>query len=263
MEDTQTLLRRVEGDVVHVTLNRPHARNAMTFAMVDELIDTLDASAGARALVLRGAGGHFCAGGDLREMAEARTRPVEDQDPLALANRRFGALLEAYEASHVPILAVCEGAVMGGGFGLACIADVTIAVQGARFRLPETSLGLTPAQVAPFIVRRIGWTQARRLLVTGRTVDASRAVALGLAHMDASDVATAELALADELRALRRCAPGATAATKRLMQQVGTMPMPALLDRAAEEFARAARGEEAAAGLQAFLQKSDPPWNVK
>ena len=172
LPECQTLLLRREGWRLHVTLNRPAARNAMSFAMVGELIDLFTAIADdrtLRAVILRGAAGNFCAGGDIKDMATARSaEPGPDgKDPLAAGNRTFGAMLTQIEAAPQAVVAVLEGAVMGGGFGLCCVSDVAIAHVDAKFRLPETGLGVPPAQIAPFIVRRVGLTQARRLAVTG------------------------------------------------------------------------------------------------
>lgn len=263
---TEQIQLALEAGVLWLTLHRPKRRNAMSFQMVDELTAALDAVREhvdtVRAVVIRGAGGHFCAGGDIEDMAAARSAdPGPDgRDPIAVANRRFGTALQAVEATPQPVIAVCEGAVMGGGFGLACVADITLAVEGARFRLPETGLGITPAQVMPFIVRRVGLTQARRLAVTGQTMGAEDAVRVGLAHSHHPSAEAAGEALAETLLQIRRCAPRATAATKALALRVGTVPLDTLLDEAAEGFAVHTRSEEAVAGMMAFFSKSTPPW---
>ena len=172
LPECQTLQLRRDGWRLHVTLSRPESRNAMSFAMVRELIAVFAAIADdreTRAVILRGAGGNFCAGGDIKDMAGARgAEPGPDgKDPLAVTNRIFGAMLAQIEQAPQAVIAVLEGAVMGGGFGLCCVSDVAIASDDAKFRLPETSLGVPPAQIAPFIVRRVGLTHARRLAVTG------------------------------------------------------------------------------------------------
>ena len=267
LPECQTLLLRREGWRLHVTLNRPAARNAMSFAMVGELIDLFTAIADdrtLRAVILRGAAGNFCAGGDIKDMAAARSaEPGPDgKDPLAASNRLFGAMLARVEAAPQAVIAVLEGAVMGGGFGLCCVSDVAIADADAKFRLPETGLGIPPAQIAPFIVRRVGVTQARRLAVTGGSLDAAQALALGLVHHVSSGTGL-EDQLAQVLAEVARCAPEAVAVTKRLVfaaagahgDQLG-----AVLDAAAEDFARAARGPESLEGMTAFIQKRRPNW---
>ena len=165
----ETLLLEQAGGVLHVTLNRPDARNAMSLAMVGELRSVLAAvrqGSDVRALVLRGADGHFCAGGDIRTWPRRAAA-----DAYRELNRAFGSLLEEAQAAPQVVIAVLEGAVLGGGFGLACISDIAIAHQGAQFGLPETGLGILPAQIAPFVVKRIGLTQARRLALTAARFD--------------------------------------------------------------------------------------------
>jgi isohexenylglutaconyl-CoA hydratase len=259
------------GAVLYVTLNRPDSRNAMSLAMVSELRQVLaqaEASAGqvsaVRVVVLRGAGGHFCAGADLKDMAAARMRamakPVGDaSDPIAQVNAEFGQLCVAYAQTPLAVVALLEGTVMGGGLGLACVADVAIASDTANFRLPETSLGVVPAQIAPFLVERLGYSQAKRLAVTGGRIDAATALRLGLVH---SAVATAELqsALDQVLSDILACAPGALAATKSLMERSRLQAPQDLVADAAALFSRAAQGSEALEGMTAFLQKRKPQW---
>lgn len=267
LPECQTLLLRREGWRLHVTLNRPSARNAMSFAMVGELVDLFTAIAedrSLRAVILRGAAGNFCAGGDIKDMAAARNaEPGPDgKDPLAASNRMFGAMLTLVEAAPQAVIAVLEGAVMGGGFGLCCVSDVAIADEETKFRLPETGLGVPPAQIAPFIVRRVGLTQARRLAVTGGSLDAAQALALGLVHHVSSGTGL-EDQLNKVLADLARCAPEAVAVTKRLVLTAAGAhgdELEALLDDAAEEFARAARGPDSLEGMTAFIQKRRPKW---
>jgi isohexenylglutaconyl-CoA hydratase len=214
-----------------------------------------------RAVVLRGAGGHFCAGGDITDMVAARSDPAPDG--IATFNRMFGALLQAVEACPAAVIAVCEGAVMGGGFGLACAADITLAVEGARFRLPETGLGISPAQIAPFLVRRLGLSQARRLAVTGRTADASEAVRLGLAHARVEGVAAVDGWLEATLRDVLRCEPHAVAETKRVMLQAVHGDLDTVLWDAARGFQQLVEGPHAEQGFTAFLSRQPAPWVVE
>jgi isohexenylglutaconyl-CoA hydratase len=267
LPDCQTLLLRRDGWRLRVTLNRPEARNAMSFAMVRELTDVFAAVAddrSLRAVILRGSAGNFCAGGDIKDMAGARNaEPGPDgKDPLAAGNRSFGTMLERIEAAPQAVVAIIEGAAMGGGFGLCCVSDVAIASEDARFRLPETGLGVPPAQIAPFIVRRLGLTQARRLAVTGGSLDANQALALGLGH-HVSPGTGLEGQLERVLTDIGRCAPGAVATTKRLVLAAAGAHGDALSqlhDSAADDFAAAARGPESVEGMTAFLQKRSPQW---
>lgn len=261
-----TLLLQRQGPHLHVTLNRPEARNALSAEMVDELDAVMDAVAGergVRSLVLRGAGGTFCAGGDIREFRsayQASARPAEGPDPIAVNNRRFGHFMTRFNSLPQVVVAVIEGAAFGGGFGLACGTDVAICLGDTRFAISETGLGLLPAQIAPFVVQRIGLTQARRLALTGARVDGEEAARLGLVHYACADAGALEARLAAVLRDIGRCGPAANAATKGLLLDSLTLPLGTVLDQAAEAFAQAMRGEEAREGVAAFLGRRPPAW---
>ena len=242
----------------------------MTLKMVAELRQVLaDAEAtrgtpdAVRVVVLRGAGGHFCAGADLKDMAAARMRAMQATagapDPIAEVNASFGELCVAYARTPLAVVAVLEGTVMGGGFGLACVADVAIASETASFRLPETSLGVVPAQIAPFLVERLGYSQAKRLAVTGGRLDAAAALRLGLVHA-VVDTAELQAALDTVLADILACAPGALAATKALMAQARLRAPQDLVQSAAAIFSQAAQGPEGLEGMTAFIQKRKPQW---
>lgn len=269
LPETPNLALRREGSILHLTLNRPHVRNAMSFAMIEEITSVFDAIADTheiRIVVLRGAGGNFCAGGDIKDMASARMVSVSPEqiggpdDPLVIGNRKFGTMLSVIEAAPQAVVAVLEGTVMGGGFGLACVADVSLARSDAQFRLPETSLGLPPAQIAAFIVRRVGLTQARRFAVTGGKLDGNSAREVGIVHEVYADDESLETGLAHTLAQIRRCAPGAVAVTKDLVISSLSENLEVLLDRAARDFAVAIRGPEGQEGTMAFIEKRDPKW---
>lgn len=258
------------GPVLEITLNRPDVRNAMSLAMVEELRQalaqaeaTIGSSKATRVVVLRGAGGHFCAGGDLKDMAAARLRAAQGEadgaDPIAEVNAAFGRMCAAYAASPLAVVTVLEGTVMGGGFGLACVADVVLATETASFRLPETALGVVPAQIAPFLVERLGYSQAKRLAVTGGRLGAAEALAIGLVHQQV-DTSAVDAALRAVLADILACAPGALAATKALMAKARWSTPAALVDEAAAVFSRAAQGPEGQEGTSAFLQKRQPTW---
>jgi isohexenylglutaconyl-CoA hydratase len=245
-----------------ITLNRPESRNAMSLQMVRELRTVLteaQASADARVLVLRGAGGHFCAGGDIRDMAAARAREREVPGALAEVNAAFGELCVAFASTGLAVVAVVEGTVMGGGFGLACVADVVLAAPSATFRLPETSLGVVPAQIAPFLVERLGYAEAKRLAVTGARLDGRAALALRLVH-ELHEPAELDGGLSRVLSDILHCAPGALAATKALLAKARFDAPASLVTHAASVFARAALGSEGSEGTTAFMQKRKPSW---
>lgn len=269
LPDCTALALERRGSVLHVTLNRPDTRNAMDGAMVAELLAVTQAVRGDRSLrtlVLRGAGGTFCAGGDIKGFKANMQASVPEPgaaDPVVRQNRAFGDFLIALNELPQTVVMVVEGAAFGGGLGLVCVSDIAIAARDTRFALSETGLGLPPAQIAPFVVQRIGLTQARRLMMSGARFDGAQACELGLVHEVAADAAALEVALARVLDQIGRCAPAANAATKEILFAAQRDPLPEVLDMAALHFAACMRGAEGREGVAAFLEKRPASWVEK
>lgn len=267
LPDTETLLLTQDAHVLQITLNRPKARNAMSLKMVQELMATFESvkdDESVRAIVLRGAEGHFCAGGDIKDMANARMaagqKAETGEDPYYALNREFGRMITYANSIPQVLIVVTEGAVLGGGFGLACISDVALSAADAQFGLPETGLGIPPAQIAPFVVKRIGLTAARRLALLGARFNGDEAAALGIVHESHASNEALEQALETVLNQVKRCAPGANRITKDLILRVDQEPLESLLDSAAESFSQAVQGQEGQEGTMAFIQKRLPKW---
>lgn len=275
-----TLLLKLDGGVLHLTLNRPEQRNALNGAMVADLNAVFDAVAAApvgevRALVLRGAGGHFCAGADLKEMmanavpkmgtqsisaGKSDSVPNFESDPIFAFNRSFGTMLRKVGALPCVVVAVCEGAVLAGGFGFACVSDIALSHVDAKFGVPETTRGLPPAQIAPFIVERIGLTQTRRLALTGAMFNGERALDLGIVHELWKDESELQAKLGETLGQVLGCAPLANAMTKEIVVNAARRDLDEVLDDAARKFSSCVRGAEAPEGIAAFMQKRKPKW---
>jgi isohexenylglutaconyl-CoA hydratase len=261
----ETLIVTREGPVLRVTMNRPEARNALSPTMVRELTDVFRQAredAEVRALVLTGAGGTFCAGGDLKGMESRNAAGGGGPEATAASNRRFGALLELADALPKAVIVLIEGAAMGGGVGLVAIADWAIAERNAQIGTPEVTVGLVPAQIAPFLAARIGYTQARRMANFGLRLGAEEALRVGLVHELAEG---REELLAKGVAAVNqvlRCAPEAVAGTKQLVRASLREPLGPTLDAASHLFAAALAGE-AREGIRAFVEKRKPAWAKK
>ena len=257
-----------DGAVLRLWFNRPEARNALSAEMVGEIQATLDAvrdDRGVRVIVLRGAGGTFCAGGDIKNM-QATGAPLAAGavDETRASNRRYGAMLQALDEAPQATIAVVEGWAMGGGIGFASTADITIALVSAQFAMTEVTLGIVPAAISPFVVRRIGLTNARRFAVSGARLDGRAAQAAGFVHEVAEDAAALEALLTAQINQILKCAPGAVAETKRLMlRAAAALPMADLLDYAAGSFAAAVRSTEGREGTAAFVEKRKPAWSER
>ncbi|HBO15803.1 MAG TPA: enoyl-CoA hydratase [Porticoccaceae bacterium] len=258
---TETLVLDREASVLRIWFNRPEARNALSTEMIQELSETLSAvqhDRSIRAIVVRGKGGVFCAGADIKEFKSEMQQA--DAAEVARSNRVFGHLMTQLNEQPQVVIMLVEGAAIGGGLGLACVADVTLVTSDARFRLSETSLGIPPAQIAPFVTERVGLTHARRLMLTGARFQGDEACLLGVAHAVASDADDLEAQCATILRHISACAPGANAVTKAIVFETLRKPRAEALDFAAAGFAECMLGVEGIEGVAAFVEKRKPFW---
>lgn len=262
--DDSIQLDASEG-ILFLTLNRPESRNAMSLAMVkaiQQVFTAIQDDLAIRAVVIRGKEGHFCAGGDIKDMAQLRSEAmnVGSNEPYVNFNRQFGAMIELVDQAPQTVVVILEGAVLGGGFGLACVSDVAISRADAKFGLPETGLGVIPAQIAPFVVKRIGLTQARRLALLGNRFEGDDALKMGVVHEVVENDEALQQTLNHVLLQIRRTAPNASRVTKALLHRTLSEPLKPLLDDAAQLFANAVSSEEGMEGTMAFVQKRNPNW---
>lgn len=259
LNDFETLDVRLTPPFAYVTLNRPDVKNAMNAQMVLDLIaafEGLREKPEVRAVVLAGAGGTFCAGGDIKEMAASFQNG--DVDAMANAAKLDDLLRLVTEAPQV-VIAKVEGAAMGGGFGLVCAADIAYASTDAKMGLPEVRLGIVPALISPYVIERVGLTRARELILTGRRFSGEQAQAYGVVHEAylPNDLQGHIDLLLDELR---QCSPNALAACKRLISSVKDKAPGETVEYRANLLTEMRRSEEGMEGMMAFAQKRKPIW---
>ena len=249
-----------KGSLLTLTMDGGETRNTLSEEMVAALADALSRAAKDRtlqALVLRGANGSFCGGADLKGLGQGG----EIDFAAAAALSRSGADLFAQLATlPLAVVAVVEGPAFAGGLGLACCTDFVLCGPGARFALSETAVGLVPAQIAPYVVARLGLPVARRLCLSAVAISAEQAQAIGLADQIYVTNDELEAGLGALLKAIRRCAPGANAATKALLMSLGSALRCDYVSHAADIFAAAVTGPEGREGIAAFLAKRKPGW---
>ncbi len=245
--------------IATLTLNRPDKHNAMSGQMIAELSRVAGQIAGddsIRAVILAGNGKSFCAGGDLNWMREqisaSRNQRITEARKLAMA-------LQALNQLPKPLIGRIHGNAFGGGIGLACICDITIASTNARFGLTETKLGLMPATIGPYVLSRMGAGAARSVFMSSRPFDGQMAKTLGIVHVlvepDALDARVAA-----EAEAYLSCAPGAVAASKSLAMALGGEISQQTIDATITKLADRWESEEAQDGISAFFDKSPAPW---
>lgn len=248
--------------VATVTLARPEKHNAMNAAMIAELTEaarTLAEDSNVRVVILTGEGPSFCAGGDLGWMRAQieQDRVGKMQEAGALAR-----MLGLWNALPKPVIGQVHGAAYGGGIGLIAVCDIVIAEENTRFALTETRLGLIPATIGPFVVRRMGEAFARQVFFTARPFDPAFLIRAGLVARACSADGISE-AVEEEVAAALNCAPGAVSAAKTLCRDLaGTDPMQAA-DLTANALADRWETAETQEGITAFFNKETPSWRQK
>jgi isohexenylglutaconyl-CoA hydratase len=273
LPDTETLALEFESGWLRIWLDRPQTRNALSGEMVAELTAVLNAvreDRSVRGITLRGRGGVFCAGGDLKSFGSMLSgsepaRPDGEPDParieeVARFSRGAGELFGMLDTVPQVLLVLVEGAAMAGGLGVTCTADVVAVTRDAKFALTETTLGIAPAQIAPFVVNRIGLPAARRLMLTAARFDGTEAGRIGLADHVVDDAAALDAVEAKVREQVLRCAPAANAVTKELIMATRTANREQMLDLAGRGFARCLLSAEGREGITAFLEKRKPAW---
>ncbi len=252
------LLLRDEGPVRWLTLNRPDRRNALGPDLIEALAAALEEAreAPVRCLALTGAGRHFSAGADLAALQAMSTAGHEAN---LADSRRLAALFSDIASHPLPLVAVVNGAALGGGAGLVAACDFAIAAEEAELGFTEVRIGFLPAIVLNFLLRTVGGRAARDLCLTGRRVPASEALSLGLlgAVVPAAELPALVARLGDELA---QASPAAVARTKQLFLELEALPLAEGLEAAVDANARARATPDCREGVAAFLEKRRPRW---
>jgi len=254
-----TVTRQVRSGIGWLTLDRPEVRNALSSELMESIGEGLDAFAAdveVRAIVIAGAGPAFCAGADLRSMRSSRDA---SDDANRSDARRMGGLFHRVASTRKPVLARVHGPAIGGGVGLMAACDIVVAAESTRFQFSEVRLGIVPAVISPFCIRRLGAVVAKRLFLTGEPIDARAALGYGLVDIVAADASLDE-ALAKVLGDLGKAGPEALVAAKRLVDTVTQLGGEAALEYTADLIARLRVSDEAVEGMTAFLEKRPAAW---
>ncbi|MEE9388954.1 MAG: crotonase/enoyl-CoA hydratase family protein [Paracoccaceae bacterium] len=259
MLETITISTDMRG-VATLTLNRPEKHNAMSGDMIADLADAaaqLGSDPSVRVVVLTGAGTSFCAGGDLNWM---RAQMEADDATRAAGARKLADMLMALNTLPKPLIGRINGNAFGGGVGLACICDVAIATNTAKFGLTETRLGLIPATIGPYVVARMGEANARRVFMSSRVFDASEAQTLGIIAR-AVPAGGLDAATEAEVIPYLSCSPEAVAAAKALTRRLGPPIDAATTEATIDALISRWKSPDAAEGIAAFFDKSSPSWS--
>jgi len=254
-----SILTERDGPVLRLTLNRPEVRNAFD----EDLIAALTAAAAEaaedrtlRAVVLAGSGKTFCAGADIGWMSKAvaytQRENLRDAEDVA-------RMLERLDTLPLPLIARVHGAALGGGVGLAAVCDIVIAAEDTVFALSEVKLGILPAVVAPYVLRKIGVSAARELFLTGARFTAARAMAVGLVH-EVVPAGELDAAVTRRLAEVVGAGPKAVGLAKALIREIAGANPRDVIGLTTNTLASQRVSDEGQEGLRAFLEKRKPDW---
>ncbi|MDQ2904858.1 MAG: enoyl-CoA hydratase-related protein [Ktedonobacteraceae bacterium] len=254
-----TVERGSQDRVATVTMRRAEARNAMNTRLVQDLqaaFSELSSDEKLHAVVLTGDGPAFSAGADLSMMKSAADLTQEQNlaDALHMAD-----LFESINACPCPVVGRVNGAAMGGGVGLVAVCDIVIAAEQASFAFSEVWLGIAPAVISPYVIRKIGESNARVLFVTGERFSATRAREIGLVHT-VTHGDELDAAVEKTLNNLLRGGPQALRACKALALNVGRMDHDTARRHTAETIAALRVSAEGQEGLSSYLEKRKAHW---
>ena len=245
-----------DDDLLRITLARPETRNAFDTELIAELSDAFVDVGKARAVLLAGDGPSFCAGADVEWMRASVD--LDREANVADANALRG-MLEAIDRCPVPVVAVVHGHALGGGVGLVAVADIVLADPGTVFAFSEVKLGIVPAVISPYALRRIGATHARRYFLSGERFDAHEARRIGLVSERCAfeDLDGVVVKIVEEMLA---AGPEAIARIKGLIHKFSLVDFENYRQITPGQIAQARTGEEGQAGLASFRDKVPPPW---
>ncbi|MCY3769980.1 MAG: enoyl-CoA hydratase-related protein [Gammaproteobacteria bacterium] len=249
-----------ERKVARVTLDRPEKHNAMGSRMMRELracCKEIGCDESIRAVVLTGSGDQsFSAGADLEWMKENFHK---DREARITESALLADTLEALDSLNKITIARINGQAYAGAVGLIAVCDIAVSVNTARFSMTETRLGLTPANISPYVIQRVGVSTARRILLNAHFFGAPEAVSLGLIHQSV-EPDELDAVVESELKSCLACAPGAIAMTKELIRNVSRQSEDENRAYTARMLADAWETEEAQAGIRGFFDRKKPPW---
>ena len=245
-----------------VWFNQPESRNALTTELVGDLINTLESirdDREIRGITLRGKGGVFCSGGDLKSFNRNQSAN-RCKEEIVEESKRGAYLFDLINTMPQVTIVIIEGAAMAGGFGMACCADVVICLHDARFAMTETSLGITPAQISPFVIQKLGYATARRLMLTAARFDGREAKSFGFVDFLSERADDLEKIEAQIKKQVLRTAPGAVADIKSLIISIPYLNREEIVQTAAENFAGRILSDEGREGVASFVEKRKPYW---
>ena len=258
---TNNLELEISNSWLTIWLNTPENRNALSNDMIDDFISVFDEirnDRSIRGITFRGKDEMFCSGLDLKGIQSLIDNNAGKQDAIELS-LKIGKFFQAVHTLPQVTIMIIEGAAMAGGLGLASTGDVVITYDDAQFSLTETMIGLTPAQISPYVISRVGQATGKRLMLTAARFTGLYAYEIGLADFLVTKISELDEQENKIKSQVLKCAPGAIAETKRLIETIQNNPKEDFIDLAGENFADQLN-TEGKEGISSFIEKRKPDW---
>ncbi len=255
----KTIQLNIEPPLARLVLNRPEVHNAFNAVMIQEMaraVEAITQTPGLRVLILTGEGKSFCAGADLNWMREIIHYSFEQN---LKESRELAELIYRLDRLPFPTVARINGATIGGGNGFHAACDISIVSEEAVFILIEVNIGLIPAVISPYVIRRLGESRARQYFLTGERISARKAEEIGLIHK-AVPAKELDEAVTSTVNLLLSSGPEALARSKELIQKVPAMSLEEAKEFTARMIAELRISPEGQEGMAAFLEKRKPRW---
>ncbi len=260
MTSYTTIKLSTANGIAHITLNRPDIRNAFNEVMIAELTDAFKQTAkmnDIRVIILKGDGKSFCAGADLNWMRDVSKYSFEQN---FAESYRLSECFYAIYSSPKPTIAVVHGAAIGGANGLLAACDIAVCDHETVFSLSEVKIGIVPACISPYVIKRVGEYGARELMLTGRRINGMEAESYKLVNksLPATEI---EAYIDQMIQMLLTSGPAAITHCKNLIDKVvNHIDLNEALTYTAQMIAEIRASEEGQEGMAAFLEKRKPGW---
>ena len=254
-----TVLYEQENNIVTITYNRPDNLNTINGQMREELNQAWTRfleDETAWGAIVTGNGSVFCAGADLDGLKKISSGGDESHQISLQMSKKFVEIFKMISKTPQITVSVVEGAAMAGAFGIACASDLLVSMSDAKYALTETKIGLTPAQITPYVLNRLGFANARKMLLLGNIINGQEAYEMGMVDYLVNNESEINDIILKIKNQVQKCAPNAIAITKEILSN-NNLVNP---ENAAELFSSSIISEEGQEGLASFFEKRKPFW---
>ncbi|WP_455463421.1 enoyl-CoA hydratase-related protein [Candidatus Hodarchaeum mangrovi] len=262
MQKYETIKVKISNYAAVVTLSRPEIHNAFNSLMIEELTTAfklLENDEEVRVIVLTGKGKSFSAGADVNYMRESKEFTYEENEDDAL---RLEELFYTIYKTPKPVIGRINGSAFGGGIGLISVCDISLIVKNAKLAFSEVNLGILPAVISPYIISKIGFSNATRFFLTGERFDGQKALDIGLVHEIAENLEELDLKLTEIINHLFNSSPAAMKSIKEVLNQNRGSELKNIREYCIKKIAEVRTSDEGKEGLTAFVEKRSPRWKI-